>query len=112
VRADLLLAGVGMPHERWSGWGGAADQPRCSSVLRRRWFGGLLPFIYCLRLAHGRWRQAAIGTMMRFSRYGHLAVAGVIASGVINALMIQGDYFASPWGRMLLFKCALVAGWW
>ena len=24
------------------------------------WFGGLLPFIYCLRLAQGRWRQAAV----------------------------------------------------
>ena len=74
------------------------------------WFGGLLPFIYCLRLAHGRWRQAAICTMMRFSRYGHLAVAGAIASGVVNALLIQGGLIsASPWGRMLLFKCALVA---
>ncbi|MCS6067941.1 hypothetical protein LNO81_18480 [Klebsiella variicola subsp. variicola] len=38
------------------------------------WFGGLLPFIYCLRLAQGRWRQAAVYTMARFSRYGHLAV--------------------------------------
>ncbi len=56
------------------------------------WFGGLLPFIYCLRLARGRWRQAAIGTMMRFSRYGHLAVAGAIASGVLNALLIRADY--------------------
>lgn len=48
--------------------------------------------------------------MMRFSRYGHLAVAGAIASGVVNALLIQGGLIsASPWGRMLLFKCALVA---
>jgi putative copper resistance protein D len=28
--------------------------------------------------------------MMRFSRYGHLAVAAAIASGVVNALFIQG----------------------
>lgn len=75
------------------------------------WFGGLLPFIYCLRLAQGRWRQAAVYTMARFSRYGHLAVAGTLASGVVNALLIQGAVIGtSPWGRMLLIKCALVAG--
>lgn len=75
------------------------------------WFGGLLPFIYCLRLAQGRWRQAAVYTMARFSRYGHLAVAGTLASGAINALLIQGGLIgASPWGRLLLIKCALVAG--
>lgn len=45
------------------------------------WFGGLLPFIYCLRLAQGRWRQAAVYTMARFSRYGHLAVAGTCQRG-------------------------------
>ncbi len=69
------------------------------------WFGGLLPFIYCLRLAQGRWRQAAVYTMARFSRYGHLAVAGTLASGAINALLIQGGMIgASPWGRLLLIK--------
>ncbi|MGK0599431.1 copper homeostasis membrane protein CopD [Yokenella regensburgei] len=74
------------------------------------WFGGLLPFLYCLRLAQGRWRQQAIYTMMRFSRYGHLAVGGVIATGIINALLIQGSLIGdSAWGTMLLVKCALVA---
>ncbi|RXZ05889.1 hypothetical protein DD571_09825, partial [Klebsiella pneumoniae] len=59
----------------------------------------------------GRWRPAAVYTMARFSRYGHLAVAGTIASGALNALLIQGGLIgASPWGRMLLIKCALVAG--
>ncbi|MBN0855667.1 VOC family protein, partial [Pseudomonas aeruginosa] len=34
-----------------------------------------------------------------------------IASGALNALLIQGGLIgASPWGRMLLIKCALVAG--
>jgi putative copper resistance protein D len=107
----LLMAGVGH----------AAMSEGCGAVQRTNhavhlfcvagWFGGLLPFIYCLRLARGRWRQAAIGTMMRFSRYGHLAVAGAIASGVMNALLIQGGLFRdSLWGEMLLIKCALVAG--
>lgn len=75
------------------------------------WFGGLVPLLFCLQLAKGRWRQAAIKTMMRFSRYGHLAVAGVLLSGILNAWLIQGQWVAldSVYGRMLLFKCALVA---
>ncbi|WP_433670710.1 copper homeostasis membrane protein CopD [Klebsiella michiganensis] len=107
----LLLAGVG--HAAMNdGWLGIVQRTNHALHLFcvASWFGGLLPFIYCLRLAHGRWRQAAICTMMRFSRYGHLAVAGAIASGVVNALLIQGGLIsASPWGRMLLIKCALVA---
>ncbi|MBZ7106060.1 copper homeostasis membrane protein CopD [Klebsiella michiganensis] len=107
----LLLAGVG--HAAMNdGWLGIVQRTNHALHLFcvASWFGGLLPFIYCLRLAHGRWRQAAICTMMRFSRYGHLAVAGAIASGVVNAQLIQGGLIStSPWGRMLLFKCALVA---
>ncbi|MDH0310704.1 copper homeostasis membrane protein CopD [Klebsiella pasteurii] len=107
----LLLAGVG--HAAMNdGWLGIVQRTNHALHLFcvASWFGGLLPFIYCLRLAHGRWRQAAIFTMMRFSRYGHLAVAGAIASGVVNALLIQGELIsASPWERMLLLKCALVA---
>lgn len=107
----LLLAGVG--HAAMNeGWQGMLQRTNHAVHLFcvASWFGGLLPFVYCLRLAHGRWRQAAIYTMMRFSRYGHLAVAGAIASGIVNALFIQGGLISdSPWGRMLLFKCALVA---
>lgn len=107
----LLLAGVG--HAAMNdGWLGIVQRTNHAIHLFcvASWVGGLLPFIYCLRLAHGRWRQAAIATMMRFSRHGHLAVAGAIASGAVNALLIQGGFIsASPWGRMLLLKCALVA---
>lgn len=77
----------------------------CASV----WLGGLLPFVYCLRLANGRWRQPAIYTMMRFSRYGHLAVAGVLLTGVNNTWLVQGALLsASDYGRALLVKCAFV----
>ncbi|URN97720.1 copper homeostasis membrane protein CopD [Leclercia adecarboxylata] len=75
------------------------------------WVGGLLPLLFCLRLSRGRRQRAAIHTMMRFSRYGHLAVAGVVFTGVMNTLLIQGWMLPwhSAWGRMLLLKCALVA---
>jgi len=79
----------------------------CAAV----WLGGLWPLLFCLRLSRGRWREAAIYTMMRFSRYGHLAVAGVLLTGALNTLLIQGWVvpWHSDWGRLLLVKCALVA---
>jgi Putative copper export protein len=107
----LLLAGVGH----------AAMHDGVTGVLQRAnhalhllcaasWLGGLLPLLGCMQLAQGSWRQPAIYTMMRFSRYGHLAVAGVVLTGVINGWLIQGQLLAFDglYGRMLLFKCALV----
>lgn len=108
----VLLAGVGH----------AAMREGVTGVLQRLnhaihllcaagWAGGLLPLVFCMRLAQGRWRAAAIYTMMRFSRYGHYAVAGVVFTGIANALLIMG--VSLPWhsqyGQLLLFKCALVA---
>lgn len=78
----------------------------CASV----WLGGLFPFLYCLRLTTGRWRQPAIYTMLRFSRYGHLAVAGVLLTGINNVWLVQGEWLsASAWGRALVLKCVFVA---
>ncbi|ELY3086786.1 copper homeostasis membrane protein CopD [Klebsiella aerogenes] len=108
----LLMAGVGHAAMH-GGWSGVLQRTNHALHLFcvAAWFGGLLPFVYCLRLAYGPRRQAAITAMMRFSRYGHLAVAGAIASGIGNTLLIQGRLIGdSPWGMMLLFKCALVAG--
>lgn len=107
----LLLAGVGHAamHD-----GAAGIFQRANHALHLlcagSWLGGLLPLLYCIQLSRGRWRQSAVYTMMRFSRYGHLAVAGVLLTGVINGWLIQGQLVAldSLYGRMLLFKCALV----
>lgn len=111
VAQFILLAGVGH----------AAMNDGALGVLQRAnhaihllcagaWVGGLIPFLYCLRLAKGRWRQPAIATMMRFSRYGHLAVAGAIASGVVNAWLIQGGFTtATSYGIALWLKCSVVA---
>ena len=63
-----------------------------------------------MRLAKGRWQPAAIFTMMRFSRVGHYAVAGVLLTGIINTLFIVGINvpWHAPYVQLLLFKCALV----
>ena len=52
----------------------------CTAV----WLGGLLPLLFCLRLSHGRWREAAIHTMMR-------------SSGCSRGLAHRGDqYLVDP----------------
>ncbi|MDW5499616.1 copper homeostasis membrane protein CopD [Pseudomonas lundensis] len=77
------------------------------------WFGSLLPLLVCLRyLAQPQSRSDALTTLIRFSRWGHLAVALVVLTGVINSLIILGSWpldVDSPYQRLLLFKTALVA---
>lgn len=118
-RLLLLLA---MQFALAAGIGHAAMHDGAAGVLQRAnqlvhllcaatWLGGLLPLLCCLHMAHGRWQAAAIQAMMRFSLYGHFAVAGVVLTGIVNALLIQGlnAPWLSGWGRLLLVKCALVA---
>lgn len=107
----ILLAGVGHAtlHDSVTGTLHQINHA-LHLICAAAWFGGLLPVLYCMRMAQGRWRDQAISTMMRFSRYGHLFVIGVLLTGIMNALFIVG--FSVPWhaayGRLLLLKCALV----
>lgn len=106
-----LLAGVGHATLH-SGVPGALQRTNHALhlIAAATWFGGLLPVIYCIRIAKGRWYQQAIATMMRFSRYGHFAVALVLLTGIANVLFIQGfsQFWHAAWGQLLLLKSALV----
>ncbi|MGL5240095.1 MAG: copper homeostasis membrane protein CopD [Kluyvera ascorbata] len=111
VAQFILLAGVGHA-AMYDGAAGALQRVNHALHLlcAAAWVGGLVPFLYCLRLAKGRWRKAAIGTMMRYSRYGHLAVAGALVTGLINSWLIQGGLtVATPYGIALWVKMGLVA---
>ncbi|KLW92539.1 copper resistance D domain-containing protein [Enterobacter sp. BIDMC92] len=108
----ILLAGVGHAAMLEGAMGALQRLNHAVHLIcAATWLGGLLPLLFCMRLAKGRWHTAAIYTMMRFSRVGHYAVAGVLLTGVVNALMILG--LQIPWEagyvQLLLFKCALVA---
>ncbi|EIG9275071.1 copper homeostasis membrane protein CopD [Salmonella enterica] len=111
VAQFILLAGVGHATMR-DGVPGTLQQINHALHLfcAAAWFGGLLPVVYCMRMVQGRWRQQAISAMMRFSRYGHFFVAGVLLTGISNTLFITG--FTAIWqtayGQLLLLKCALV----
>ncbi|AFJ46818.1 copper homeostasis membrane protein CopD [Shimwellia blattae] len=75
------------------------------------WAGGLIPLLVCMALARrARWQRPATLAMMRFSRYGHLAVALVIISGAVNMLLITGLHWpeGSAYLRALSIKVGLV----
>ncbi|EKC6207509.1 hypothetical protein CDU00_08970 [Cronobacter sakazakii] len=109
----VLLAGVGhgAMHEGLTGALqriGYALHVLCAAW----WFGGLVPLLMLMRMAKEvTWRADAITTMMRFSRYGHIAVAGVIATGIVNSVLILGIAWPlhSGYVRLLALKIALVA---
>ncbi|RJT21378.1 copper homeostasis membrane protein CopD [Buttiauxella izardii] len=109
----ILLAGVGHAAMREGFVGGLQRLNHAVHLLSAGWWvGGLLPLLMCMRMAKKpHWRGAAIAAMMRFSRYGHLAVAAVLLSGLINSLMILGWSFPldSNYVRFLLVKVVFVA---
>lgn len=108
----ILMAGVGHAamHEGVTGVLQRANHA-LHLLCAAAWFGGLLPVIFCMRISRTSWKNHAVMAMMRFSRYGHLAVAGVLITGMINTLLIQGTLWSlqTGYGRMLLIKSALVA---
>ena len=95
------------------GWSGGLQRANHALHLISSafWVGGLLPLLLLMADArHIALRTDAIRTMMRFSRYGHLAVALAIFTGILNALMILGwplDSFAL-YSQLLLVKILLV----
>ena len=97
---------------RSDGAGGVGGQIRQAVHLTGAafWCGGLFPLLRLLKQANGHPDDKnAILTMMKFSRYGHWAVALTIISGTLNTLLIAGfPLHWSDWLRWLLFKICLV----
>ncbi|WP_380177654.1 copper homeostasis membrane protein CopD [Kalamiella sp. sgz302252] len=76
------------------------------------WAGGLIPVAILMRdMSRFPASYDAVRTLMRFSRYGHLAVALVIFSGLVNAFILLPAW-PPTFGRytqLLLVKTLLVA---
>jgi copper resistance protein D len=71
------------------------------------WLGGLIGLVLMLR--PGVANEVA-GPVARFSRMAYVAVAALVGSGVVNALMLVGSVgglVGSDYGRLLLLKVAL-----
>ena len=56
------------------------------------WLGALVPVVVTLPMLHNaRWQQDARTALMRFSTAGHVAVALVLTTGIINTMLIVGS---------------------
>ena len=77
------------------------------------WLGSLPPLLMCLPLLKdSAVKGEAALALRRFSSIGHFAVAGVLATGLVNTLVILRRLptdFASPYQFLLAIKVALVA---
>ncbi|TAL85901.1 MAG: copper resistance D family protein [Candidimonas sp.] len=75
------------------------------------WLGCLVPLWLTLAYLKTDRRSEVIRTHVNFSTLGHIAVAGVIASGMVNIDLVLGKWpfhWASPYQRLLLLKIILV----
>lgn len=82
------------------------------------WFGGLWPFVACLQFLRNKDELAEgmikpiIGTMKRFSLFGHVAVLLVTITGIISAVMLipgwPAIHLSSEYQSMLWLKISLI----
>lgn len=73
------------------------------------WIGGLLALVLMAR----RFGTGAPAVLARFSRIGYVAVALLILSGVLKAVLLigrPGALFTTAYGQVLILKLALFAG--
>ncbi|MFT4183418.1 MAG: copper homeostasis membrane protein CopD [Rhizobium sp.] len=111
--AALTLTGHASMHE-----GALALAHRGNDVLHvlagGGWLGALVPLMAILRLLNQpEYRAEAMLALRRFSTAGHIAVALVIISGIVNTMLVLRRLptdWSSPYQAMLALKIALVAG--
>lgn len=76
------------------------------------WLGALVPFVLCLpMLRDTALRGDAVQALRRFSTTGHVAVAAVLASGIVNVALVLGRWptdWSSPYQALLAAKIATV----
>ncbi len=103
--------------EGWSGhavaWGTLGSVNfALHSLCAAFWLGGLLPLFQLMRSAHrGDFDlQDTETALRRFSAVATVAVAGVVATGVINTwhMLARAPSFADLYVRVLTFKIVLV----
>lgn len=76
------------------------------------WLGCLPPLLICLAYTqHSDVKREAITTLIRFSSWGHLAVILVLATGIINSIIMLRETalaLTSVYQKLLLSKVLLV----
>ncbi|MFB2566643.1 copper homeostasis membrane protein CopD [Rhizobium sp. IMFF44] len=117
-----LGAGLGLASLSWTGHasmleGWLKQAHRANDILHMLagggWVGALVPLLPILKLlGRPECRAEAQMALRRFSNAGHVAVALVIFSGIVNTLLILKRLptdWSSPYQKLLAIKIALVA---
>jgi len=117
ILSGLVLASLGLV-------GHAAMQTGVEGAVHRAnhavhllaaaaWIGGLLPFVLCLdAYARDTLRRDVVTAMMRFSYWGHVVVAVIVATGIVNIALTSGRAPlppTTPYRALLDVKIVLVA---
>jgi copper resistance protein D len=115
--SGLLLAGVSLTGHAviQQNWLGVAH--RISDAVHvlcaGAWLGALVPLLAVFRaLDDPEHRREAEATLSRFSTAGHVIVTLIVASGVVNTVLVLGRWptdWSSPYQTMLAVKLALVS---
>jgi putative copper resistance protein D len=110
--AALVLTGHASMHEGWLRMAHRAND-MLHVLAGGGWLGALVPLIPILRLlSQPEYRMEALLALRRFSTAGHVAVALVIASGIVNTMLVLKHLpmdWSSPYQALLGLKIALVA---
>jgi copper resistance protein D len=110
--ASLALTGHAAMHEGWLGVAHRLNDA-VHVLSGGAWFGALVPLLLIFAaLGDPERRRRADVALRRFSTAGHVAVALVILSGVINTLLVLGRWpihWSSPYQAVLGSKVVLVA---
>ena len=111
VLASLGLIGHAAMHAGPPGWLHRANLA-AHLLSGGFWIGGLVPLLAAMRFTgDAAFRSAAILALRRFSTVGHGAVAVVLATGVVNTMLILGTWpvdWSSPYQILLAAKIGLV----
>ena len=117
LASGLLLASITLTGHAvmQAGWIGLAHRINdvFHVVCSGAWLGALVPLLAILRRSDDPEDRGEVGiAVRRFSTAGHAIVALVIASGVLNTILVLGRWptdWSSPYQAMLASKIALVA---
>ncbi|AHM74384.1 copper homeostasis membrane protein CopD [Yersinia hibernica] len=109
--ASLAFTGHAAMHDGVLGWIHKTNQI-IHLLSSGYWVGCLAPLLICLAYTRNSdVKREAITTLIRFSTWGHLAVALVLATGVINSIIMLRETplaLTSAYQILLLSKVILV----
>ena len=117
IASGLLLASLALTGHAAMQEGGLGVLHRLNDAVHilagGAWLGSLLPLLLVLRTIDSPLHHAEVAiALQRFSAAGHAAVAAVVATGVINTLLVLGRWptdLSSPYQALLATKIGLVS---